>query len=66
MTILGSSAFGCVHVSHDLDARNDRLLDVARNRHDPLQFAVDSIADSHLRLKRLEVDIASAGIDGPG
>ena len=57
------AALGDVHLSHDLQAADERRLEVLGNGHGFDQNAVDSVSDSNLLGLRLRVDVAGSVVD---
>ena len=61
--VLRQPLLGDVELRHDLDARDDRVAELHRRRHDVVEDAVDAVADAQLLLVRLDVDVARALLD---
>ena len=64
--ILRQAALGDVQLGHQLQARNDGGLQLARRRLLVEQHAIHAEADAELFLERLDVDVAGALLDGVG
>jgi hypothetical protein len=64
--VLRDPPLGDVEVGEDLDPRRDRGDHGRRDDRRLLQHAVDAVADPHLLLLRLEVDVGGAALDGLG
>ena len=62
--VLRHAALGDVELRHDLEARDERRLQLHRRLHDFLQRAVDAVAHAELVLEALEVDVRRAALDG--
>ena len=62
----GRSAVGDVEAGEDLDARDERRRDAARQRARVAQHAVDAMAHGDPLLLRLDVDVARARLDAFG
>src|SRR3990170_8598327 len=56
--VLGNPALGNVHRRHDLETRDQRRLDARGWRHRAVESSVDTVADPHEGLHRLDVDVA--------
>ena len=64
--VLRHAALGDVELRHDLEARDERRLELQRRLHDFLQRAVDAVAHAQLVLEALEVDVRRAALHGVG
>ena len=64
-TILRSAALDDIKVTHDLEARRDRLHDLGRRCVDAPRHSVDSCANGHLILPGLKMNIRSVLLDRP-
>ena len=62
--VLRDPALGDVEVGEDLDARGDGRDGADRDGRGLLEHAVDAVADPHLVLLGLEVDVGGAALDG--
>ena len=63
--VLRDAALGDVELAHDLDARNDGLVVLARDgRHGLLEHAVDAVLDEQRVVVGLDVDVARRGARG--
>ena len=62
--VLRQAAFGDIQAGHQLHARNDGGLQLARRRVLTHQHAVNAVADAKFFFERLDVDIAGALFDG--
>ena len=62
--VLGQALLGDVHVGHDLDPGQHRVLELHRQVHGLVEDAVDAVADAEGLLVGLEVDVARALLDG--
>ena len=60
--VLRHAALGDVELRHDLEARDQRRLELHRRLHDFLQRAVDAVADADVVLEALEVDVRRAAL----
>ena len=59
--VLRNPPLGDIELAHDLDARNDRLVPILRDRrHGVVQNAVDAVLDGDFGIPRLDVDVAGA------
>ncbi len=56
-SVLRDAPLGDVHFRHDLEARDQRGLNVLRHRHGLVQDAVDAVADTDAFDARLDVDV---------
>ena len=63
MTVLRQTALGDVQIRHDLDARDQRLMHAALERHIVDDRAVDAHAHARFPLERLDMDVARARAD---
>ena len=63
-SVLGLALLGDVHRRHDLDARDDRPLEMLRVGGDLFAATVDPVADPHSFRKRFDVDVTGPGPDG--
>ena len=62
--VLRHALLGDVELGHDLDARDDRAVELLGDRlHRRLQHAVDAVLDVHRVVLRLDVDVAGAPLD---
>ncbi len=64
--VLRHAALGDVELRHDLEARDERRLELHRRLHHFLQRAVDAVAHADLVLEALEVDVRCALLHGVG
>ena len=64
MAVLGHISLRDVHVRHDLDAANQRSLEVLGRRRLFLEDTVDSVLDLEFLFERLDVDVAGSRLDG--
>ena len=64
--VLRHAALGDVQLRHDLEARDQRRLELHRRLHHFLQRAVDAVADADLVLEALEVDVRRAALHRVG
>src|SRR5215218_7171880 len=64
--VLRDAPLGDVEVGEDLDPRRDGGDHGQRHDRRLLEHAVDAVADPHLLLLRLEVDVGGAALDGLG
>ena len=63
--VLRHALLGDVELRHDLDARDDRAVELLGDRpHRRLQHAVDPVLHVHRVVLRLDVDVARAALDG--
>jgi len=62
--VLGHKPLGDVHVGHDLDPRDDGRMEPLGGRALLNQETIDAVLDLEFVLKRLDVDIAGAVLDG--
>ena len=63
--VLRHALLGDVELGHDLDARDDRAVELLGDRpHRRLQHAVDPVLHVHRIVLRLDVDVARAPLDG--
>ena len=63
--VLRHALLGDVELGHDLDARDDRAVELLGDRpHRRLQHAVDAVLHVHRVVLRLDVDVARAPLDG--
>ena len=60
--VLRHAALGDVQLRHDLEARDERRLELHRRLHDLLQRAVDAVAHADVVLEALEVDVRRAAL----
>ena len=58
--VLGNAALGDIQLGHDLQPADDGVLQLDRRLHDLVQHAVDAVADPHVLLVGLDVDVAGA------
>ena len=61
--VLRQAALGDIQLGHQLQARDDGGLQLARRRLLVEQHAVDAVADAEFLLERLDVDVAGALLD---
>ena len=64
--VLRHASLGDVQLRHDLEARDERRLELHRRLHHFLQRAVDAIANADLVLEALEVNVRRAALHGVG
>ena len=63
--VLGNPVFGNVELRHDLDARDDRLVPVSRDRwHGIVQYTIDAAFDGDFVAAGLDVDVAGPAFEG--
>ena len=62
--VLRQAALGDIQLGHQLQARDDGGLQLARRRFLVEEHAVDAVADAEFLLERLDVDVAGALLDG--
>ena len=63
--VLRHALLGDVELGHDLDARDDRAVELLRDRpHRRLQHAVDAVLHVHRVVAGLDVDVARAPLNG--
>ena len=65
-TVLWQTSLCDVELRHDLDARRERVAELAGRLHDFVQYAVDPVANTELPLVRLDVDVRCQLLDGIG
>jgi len=63
-TVLGEPPLGDVQFGHELDAGDDRRLEMLRRRFDVVEDAVDAKPDLELLLEGFHVDVAGAALHG--
>ena len=63
-TVLGQTPLRDVEVAHDLEAADDRVLQLDGRLHDLVEHAVDAVADPHGLLVGLDVDVGGILPDG--
>ncbi len=61
--VLRHASLGDVELRHDLEARDQRRLELERRLHHFLQRTVDAVAHAQLVLEALEVDVGGAALD---
>src|SRR5881394_1470137 len=64
--VLRHAALGDVELRHDLDARREGRAHLHRRLHHFVQRAVHAVADTHLVLERLDMDVGGAALYGVG
>ena len=64
--VLRHASLGDVELRHDLEARDERRLELHRRLHHFLQRAVDAVANADLVLEALEVNVRRAALHGVG
>ena len=61
--VLRDALLGDVQLGHDLDARDDRRVELLVDRlHRLVQHAVDAVLDHHLAVAGLDVDVRGAAL----